>query len=1087
MALSSSPIEEEDYAEENWESDEEEELVSGNRGEEANLDNGIIDEPVDDNYTNIKKIEKAIADNYQVKDFFTSPAVLKSSLAEVANRYGFVVRLQGMSVVCNRASRAGKEKVNSEIIDRSSATNSRDTTSIDCGCPFKISFNYSESLTAYERAEASPKMTRHSDKIHITRINASHDNGCFPSVQQAKHCLRVSGALVSKESAAVLVAINLVNSTIVSPKVLRKLLQSAVPRNLVLTSQDVVNFRLWARKNGDRIQNEHGAIVPLHQQNVARILAGECVEYKELSLTQPALFEAAAILREVLAGQLATEQGPHLLNYLELLKTKDEGFDYRIAWSQDNKVVGVVWQTSTMRANFSRYGECLFLDFMKRKLNCINWPYIGPCVIDGYKKVRVVAEGIFASEREDAYTFVLLSLFEMSGYTRLREDVHAVFADGFFSDTILEKAGIGATCKYFWDQYHLWNSDWPKFFGGAFAGPLLDSLKGMLYAKSDVRFEAALIESKNLVRTNPRFLDYVTNLGANRGRYATFAVEAAKGTLKRHGSSHAEQNHASVIAHIGDHLYEDPAKEVELLLQRQAHQDQIMSQHVSKHSLVAVSERKALSDRGAPQELQQAKTTLSDWGYDLFHESWSLHLSYMVELDVENNYRVWHKNQPDKVRTVSHSSGCDCTTRMSLLAMCCHEIAIRRVQGLSTFSQNLFARRWHQLSDTEYIPRVTENPNADRVSLKNDNDTIVNTEADIRNNGGDENYDDASNDLLHEPMPASYSYKELMRAASELVVAALSRKADNELMGYIQNGMQTMYGDSVGDQTSTTKSLQGEESLREFAHRFNRSMSFRTQDRSITLSQNAQRQSTEQLTLLSQNTRMQFTSLPPTSQMQQPLTQIHQIQQTSSETQQTQQLPVLQAEPTLALLAPQSQTQPTLLSCPQHRNTSKKRLRSAYEQSKSGLKQGSKGVIQCGFCQVPGHTQRTCEAKEAIGDALNVTAVRTLSNFIVTQCALEGMPDQQLVPSSANILLHIPDSKSVKSICYHGIFYQRQDLPNKTSHFCKLSLYDDRGLKPRNYREEHYFINVGAVSEWMIQTLNHSRKFVFTPHFEGKS
>ncbi len=102
-----------------------------------------------------------------------------------------------------------------------------------------------------------------------------------------------------------------------------------------------------------------------------------------------------------------------------------------------------------MRAAFARYGECLFLDFIKRKLNRLNWRYIGPCVIDGYKKVRVVAECILVSERAASYVFVLRSLFEMSENCRTKECVYAVFADGFFSDDILTASGIGDTCRFF--------------------------------------------------------------------------------------------------------------------------------------------------------------------------------------------------------------------------------------------------------------------------------------------------------------------------------------------------------------------------------------------------------------------------------------------------------------------------------------------------------------------------------------------------------------------------------------------------------------------------------------------------------------
>jgi hypothetical protein len=42
-----------------------------------------------------------------------------------------------------------------------------------------------------------------------------------------------------------------------------------------------------------------------------------------------------------------------------------------------------------MRADWEDFGETLFLDAMKRQLNSVHWPYFGPCVLDGDKRVAV--------------------------------------------------------------------------------------------------------------------------------------------------------------------------------------------------------------------------------------------------------------------------------------------------------------------------------------------------------------------------------------------------------------------------------------------------------------------------------------------------------------------------------------------------------------------------------------------------------------------------------------------------------------------------------------------------------------------------
>lgn len=65
-----------------------------------------------------------------------------------------------------------------------------------------------------------------------------------------------------------------------------------------------------------------------------------------------------------------------------------------------------------------------------------------------------------------------------------------------------------------------------------------------------------------------------------------------------HGSSHMKQNQSSITAHIGDHLYEDPAADGKLLLEKKRASGSFTvtanhskSQQISKHVLVSVSER----------------------------------------------------------------------------------------------------------------------------------------------------------------------------------------------------------------------------------------------------------------------------------------------------------------------------------------------------------------------------------------------------------------------------------------------------------------------------------------------------------------
>jgi len=60
------------------------------------------------------------------------------------------------------------------------------------------------------------------------------------------------------------------------------------------------------------------------------------------------------------------------IEYLELIKSKAKGFAFQLSEIPSNtshlgkKLIGVIWQTATMRHNFELFGDFVGLDMMKR-------------------------------------------------------------------------------------------------------------------------------------------------------------------------------------------------------------------------------------------------------------------------------------------------------------------------------------------------------------------------------------------------------------------------------------------------------------------------------------------------------------------------------------------------------------------------------------------------------------------------------------------------------------------------------------------------------------------------------------------------
>ena len=105
--------------------------------------------------------------------------------------------------------------------------------------------------------------------------------------------------------------------------------------------------------------------------------------------------------------------------------------------------------TSYMRDNFERFGNYLSIDVMKSSIsNSAEFCYIAPVVLNEIGRINVVCEGFVITENHDAYTFILESLFQMSS-KRSKENVHAIFADEFMTQNILDSIGMKKKLEYF--------------------------------------------------------------------------------------------------------------------------------------------------------------------------------------------------------------------------------------------------------------------------------------------------------------------------------------------------------------------------------------------------------------------------------------------------------------------------------------------------------------------------------------------------------------------------------------------------------------------------------------------------------------
>ena len=159
-----------------------------------------------------------------------------------------------------------------------------------------------------------------------------------------------------------------------------------------ITKHDVFNIRvkvmrlmpLFCKTNKDyeefkRVANANDMLKGI--ENISSIDDDEAYE-----LAQILWLETAASTND------SEDQIFSFVEYLETIKERCKGFVYELARGAGDdpkrkKLLGVIWQTATMRRNFELFGDYISLDMMKRALNILLWPYTAVCMYDDARKL----------------------------------------------------------------------------------------------------------------------------------------------------------------------------------------------------------------------------------------------------------------------------------------------------------------------------------------------------------------------------------------------------------------------------------------------------------------------------------------------------------------------------------------------------------------------------------------------------------------------------------------------------------------------------------------------------------------------------
>ena len=548
-------------------------------------------------------------------------------------------------------------------------------------CPFIIRYSF----VAYCKNKALKKPDIFY-RVKITHVNFVHT--CQMTTIFHRQAVQKAGGLQPDLNGLNDIMSLLREKPMLQSDVLRPLLAKYLPFYIATDSQFIVNFRLraqhWLVNNGDK---------ELTMEEARRLSSKRSVAAEEFVLNEdnPMLRQnLTSLLRKVMQEDSSTWDA---LRFLDQMKDSNPGFDYRVKYDKFGRPEALCWMLPEMRSDLLRFGNCLFLDSQKRQYNSVGWPYIGPVVKDSEMQVRCVAECICVEESHRMYVWIVLMMVDMERRYCLSALI-LIFGDQGLSNKILVDLKITTTCTLRSDYHHSKHEVFPNTFGPHLFSKISGYLDRMLLGSKE-EWELSFQTAKTFLLQDAEKFAALERIYNNPSLFAGWYLRKIVGNLFLNGSAPAEQNHSSVVAHLGAGASWSVVEHVSKLLERQT---VLTNKRRTKdsHAYVASLQYKSRLTFQAGDDDESAKKKLSQYAYDklwLVEYKSSERLQFAVHDDVTI---VWPNGKPqtcDEHILISTGQRCTCQRRIAFDHQCRHELCIDGKLDLAKYSTRWLNRR----------------------------------------------------------------------------------------------------------------------------------------------------------------------------------------------------------------------------------------------------------------------------------------------------------------------------------------------------------------------------------------------------------
>jgi hypothetical protein len=372
--------------------------------------------------------------------------------------------------------------------------------------------------------------------------------------------------------------------------------------------------------------------------------------------------------------------------------------------------------------------------------------------------------------------------------------------------------GIQDTCLLRPDFYHLTNEVWPKAenFGQVLYPRIKNFLETMLKSTTEAEYTNAFEAALAVVEYEPTKRSLLESIYHDHEYYGGFFLAFVEGNLGLLGSVPAEQNHASIVAHLGDGASWDIANQIQHLMNRQKELTKQRTEKENAHFCSTIHYKSSKKGQEQKDE-EEAKKTLSNHAYQklFLRKSFQGARKLRHKYDLEGNCYVWpaklglkdiygmeHSPAPFEAETyvnpelivmgnslfrIPLNGRCDCPDRVSFMFQCPHEyhrdgrFDKELYNGRQWFSRRAY-NEWLSTLPTESAdPPFDEDTEIDvslpsNVPRHEENSEMVDEESgDELNHGGvlddDDNDDDCERDTGDE---GRQNYCSVKRQCDEL-------------------------------------------------------------------------------------------------------------------------------------------------------------------------------------------------------------------------------------------------------------------------------------------------------------------------------